>query len=468
MRQQLQSMAAFFLCVVATTAHGQSLWGPSPWEKTGTSVDGWVTSREAANQTLEFRTARQEDVTNDPESTPSASDRLPPIAEPPLDSGTIGSGTIPESAETSDDLYPRDEVSQSDHLYQDNAGLTYAEGYCDPAYLEQPCRGWFGGIYGVGLALQKGYGTDVSYNSQNPFPALLTTNSAAVDYGPGFETRIGKYLNQCWGVEFSYWGVYPSREEEGISFTPTSVDLASAIDFNGLRYSNGVTEDSVSAWFGTLANPATAHRVRHNFEAHNIELNLIRNPYRRNADTHFELIAGLRYLLLDESFGFDSSLNNDVFGVDPADDLYYDVEVDNHLIGFQVGSRLDHYLSKRIAVNCGSKFGIFGNRIQHRQSVVSGSGVYATNVATGENYRFDVTDNEVSFLGELFAGLTYDISQSWRLSCGYRAVTASDVARSVGNIPRAGEFGSWERVQATNSTDSLLMHGAYLGLEYNW
>ena len=133
-----------------------------------------------------------------------------------------------------------------------------------------------------------------------------------------------------------------------------------------------------------------------------------------------------------------------------------------------MGGRLDHYLSKRIAVNCGSKFGIFGNRIQHRQSVVSGSGVYATNVATGEDYRFDVTDNEVSFLGELFAGLTYDISHHWRVSGGYRAVTASDVARSVGNIPRAGEFGSWERVQATNSTDSLLLHGAYLGLEYNW
>ena len=468
MRQPSQSLVAFFLCAVATTAHGQSLWGPSPWEQTATSGDDWVTRREAANQTLEFRTARQEDVTDDPESTPSASDRLPSTAEPPLDSGTLGSGALPESGATSDDLYRRDEISQSDHLYQNNAGLTCAEGYCDPAYLEQPCCGWFGGIYGVGLSLQKGYGTDVSYDSQNPFPALLTTNSAAVDYGPGFETRLGKYLNQCWGVEFSYWGVYPSREEEGVSSAATSVDLASAIDFDGLLYDNGVTEDSVAAWFGTLASPATAHRVRRNFEAHNIELNLIRNPYRRNAGTHFELIAGLRYLLLDESFGFDSSLTNNVFGVDPANDLYYDVEVDNHLIGFQVGGRLDHYLSKRIAVNCGSKFGIFGNRIQHRQSVVSGNGVYATNVVTGEDYRFDVTDNEVSFLGELFAGLTYDISHHWRVSGGYRAVTASDVARSVGNIPRAGEFGSWERVQATNSTDSLLLHGAYLGLEYNW
>lgn len=457
MRQRLQWMVTLSVCAVATAAHGQSLWGPSPWEKTGTSSDSWGTSREAANRSLEFRTARQQDIADDPESMPSPSDRLPSTEEPAL-----GSGALPESAASGDDLYQRD------NLYQDNAGLTYAEGYCDLAYLAQPCCGWFGGIYELGLALQKGYGTDVSYNSQNPYPALLTTNSAAVDYGPGFETRLGKYLNRCWGVEFSYWGIYPSREQAEISSTPASVDLAPAIDFGGLRYNNGVTTENVAAWFGTVASPAKAHRMRRNFEAHHIELNLIRNPWRRNAGTHFELVAGLRYLLLDESFGFDSSLTNNVFGLDPANDLYYDVDVDNHLIGFQVGGRLDHYLSKRIAVNCGSKFGIFGNRIRHRQSLVSGDGVYATNVVTGEDYRFDVTDNEVSFVGELFAGLTYDISHSWRVSGGYRAVTASNVARSVGNIPRAGEFGSWERVQATNSTDSLLLHGAYLGLEYNW
>lgn len=384
-----------------------------------------------------------------PPPTPNAENMPSPSDEAPLGSGAL-----------------EQEARSTFEVYKNGDGLGCADGCCD---VSPSCGcGWFGGIYALGLALEDDHGVDLSYDGLNPFPALLTTSSADIEYGPGFETRFGKYLNCCYAIEASYWGIFPDRQESYICNTCDAVDLASAIDFDGLVYDNGTVVDNVSVWFGTPTGPAQVHRLRRNFEAHNIEINLIRNPYRRSGCTHFELIAGFRYLQLNEKFGFATGLTSDTFGDDLANELYYDINVDNHLMGFQVGGRMDHYVYRKLSINGGSKFGLFGNHIKHNQSMGSGDGFLATNINSGEGYRFNVSDNEVAFIGELFAGASYDVCCNWRITGGYRAVAACGVARSTSNIPRAGEFGSQERYRATDSNDCLLLHGAYAGVEYNW
>lgn len=450
MKRFVQWGVVLSVCATTTTANGQS-----PWESAGK----WLTTKPAPSRTLTFKTAMQGETPAPPrpavEAMPSPSDAAAP-APATQEEAPLGSGAI------------TDEAKSTYELYKNGEGLGYTEGCCDIGCAPGSCCGWFGGIYALGLRLHDDHGVDLSYNGLNPYPALLTTHSASVDYGPGFETRFGKYLSCCWGVEASYWGIFPESQEAYICNTCDSVDLASAINFDGLLYDNGTLVDSVSLWFGTPTGPAQVHRLRRDFDAHNIEINLIRNPCRRNGCMHFELIAGFRYLQLNEKFGFATDLTSDTFGDDPVNELYYDIDVDNHLFGFQVGGRVDHYIWKKLSVNGGSKFGIYGNHITHSQTMASGDGVLATNVNTGEGYRFNVSDNEVAFVGELFAGVSYDVTCKWRLTGGYRAITACGVARTTSNIPRAGEFGSWDRVRATDSNDCLLLHGAYAGIEYNW
>ena len=441
----------FSVCGLTSTLPAQTPWG---------TANGWLAKTNTNDDpALTFPTNRQEQPTPPPpppEAEPtSTAETIPGPNNSSIGSGaSVGSGVI--------DNRPQTAVQFSTH--HDEFGC--ADRLCQPSAA---CGStWFGGVYVLGLSLTDDHGVELSYDGANPYPAALATDSTDMKSGLGFETRLGKYLNNGYGVEVSYWGVFPQQQELSVCSTCDNLDLASAIDFDGLIYNSGSIRDSVSFWYGTPENPAFVHRLRRNFEAHNIEINLLRNPSRRGGCTHFELIAGFRYLQLNEEFGFDTNFSGESFGSDPANELFYEIDVDNHLFGFQVGGRMDHYIYRKLAIHGGSKFGLFGNHITHKQALTSGDGTRATNLITEEDYRFNVSDNEAAFVGELFAGVSYDVCYNWRLTGGYRAVAACGVARSTSNIPLAGEFGSAERYRATNSSDYLLLHGAHMGIEYNW
>ncbi len=329
------------------------------------------------------------------------------------------------------------------------------------------CGGWFGGVYAIGLNRSDDFGVELSYDGANPFPAAMTTSAADIDWGAGLETRFGKYLSCYWAMEVAYWGISPSRQEAYVCNACQNIDLTSAIEFDGLLYDAGAGLNPVSDWFGTAAAPAQAHRVRRNFEAHNVEINLIRNPYRRTGCTHFELVGGFRYLKFDDSFSFASNLTSDTFGNDPVNELFYSIDMENHLYGFQIGGRLDHYLCSCLSINGGVKYGLYGNHIKHRQDLASGAGVLAVN-GGGNPYQFDVSDDELAGLGELFTGLSYSITPCWKLTGGYRAIHACGVGLATSQIPRARGFRDRRLARAIDAENSLFLHGAYAGIEYNW
>ncbi|MCP4194517.1 MAG: BBP7 family outer membrane beta-barrel protein [Planctomycetaceae bacterium] len=440
-------------CGVTGPLAAQTNWG---------TANRWlVDTNKSHHQAMTFPTNRPQETPTPPPPTPqsepaSTTEPIPGPNDSPIGSGALGSGALIDPGHLENREPTDEQIISNHHEIGSTDRSCHSSSACGSA--------WFGGVYVLGLSLTDDHGVELSYDSANPFPAMLTTDSIDLGSGLGLETRLGKYLNDSYGVEFSYWGVFPQQQDRIYA----NSNLASAIDFDGLIYDNGSIADNVSRWYGTPDNLAVVHRLRRNFEAHNIEFNLLRNPYRHGGCSHFELIAGFRYLQLNEEFGFDTNSSSESFGSDPANELFYEIDVDNHLFGFQIGGRMDHYIHRNLAIHGGSKFGLFGNHITHRQSLISGNGVRATNLSTDDNYQFNVSDNEVAFIGELFAGVSYDVSYNWRLTGGYRAVAACGVARSTSNIPRTGEFGSAERYRATNSTDYLLLHGAHVGIEYNW
>jgi hypothetical protein len=311
------------------------------------------------------------------------------------------------------------------------------------------------------------FDTYLSYQSGMPSTPVMRTSDAATEYGGGFETRIGRYLNDCWGIEASYWGFFPDDEYALARNDWYAGDLASAIGYDGLSYHNGTAANDVLYWYGSPMNPSAMHELQRSFQAHNVEVNFIRNPYRRAGCVHFELLAGVRYLNLDDRLRFSSYYANTSFGDDPNDELHHIIDVENHLIGFQIGGRADRYFWNCLGVHIGSKLGIYNNHVQHRQKICGGNGLaYVT--GTGEDYMIDSSDNNVAFVGELFAGVSYDLGPCWRLTGGYRAITACGVGLSTSQFPRDREFASIVRSGQIDTSDCLLLHGAYFGVEYNW
>ncbi|MCA9149991.1 MAG: BBP7 family outer membrane beta-barrel protein [Planctomycetales bacterium] len=349
-------------------------------------------------------------------------------------------------------------------------GSTSGDCGCNDGMCDVGCgcgSKWFGGIYGLYMNRRNNFPTYLSYDSAAAFPPALTTNSTGNHFGGGFETWVGRYLNDCWSVAAGYWGFFPSNQTATAYNSYYSGDLSSAILYTGLSYNNGAGAQTLDQYYGVPMNPAAMHVLTRSFQAHNFELNFIRNPYRNVGNVHFELLAGVRYLKLDDGLIF-SADNNTMLGDDPNNELHHIIDVKNHLVGFQIGGRADRCLGSRCSVHVGSKLGIYNNHITHFQRICGGNGnAYVTGMPS-ENYYIDRSEDNISFVGELFAGAAYQATCNWRLTGGYRAVSACGVGLATSQFPREREFASVTRSGQVNAGDCLLLHGAYFGAEYNW
>ncbi len=71
-------------------------------------------------------------------------------------------------------------------------------------------------------------------------------------------------------------------------------------------------------------------------------------------------LAGFRYFRFEDNLAYAASLNDSLISR-ANDDLYYDVNTTNDLFGFQMGSRLDYCLGRRVNLYGNAKAGIYGN-----------------------------------------------------------------------------------------------------------
>jgi len=69
-------------------------------------------------------------------------------------------------------------------------------------------------------------------------------------------------------------------------------------------------------------------------------------------------------------------------------------------------------------------------------------------------------------LGEIDLGLGYQISQCWRITGGYRALGISGIALATDQIPPF--FSYYDAAAQINSSNSMILHGAYAGIECNF
>jgi hypothetical protein len=229
---------------------------------------------------------------------------------------------------------------------------------------------------------------------------------------------------------------------------------------------------------------AQAHRVRRHFELQNIEVNMLYYPLLSSvgpfgaarggsgflAGNRFSVVgsAGARYLRIDEGFEFASSLNDTVFGDDP-EDMFYNIEMENHLIGMQLGAAANYQATQRLALYFDTKFGVFANLIEHEQQIFGSNGFAVVTAGlpfAGQEYNIQSDKEDIAFLGELRAGVGYWVSPHWRLYGGWRAVGITGVAHATEQIPL--NFAGTPDISDIDSNGSLIVHGLQAGVELNY
>jgi hypothetical protein len=484
---------------------------------------------------------------------------------PVQDHGYVGSGGYPSTGYSGD---------ASGYGYGSNCNY---QDYGVSGYMDDSCHDtqWFGGVYL--LWMERDNTTPVKLTVEvdhaavtEPYypPAdttVVSSHQAEFDYREGVEVRLGSTFtigsecdssacghgygyghgcNTCapcsvdvYAWEVAWWAI--DDDAQVYTFEDEIVTDGRRIygmkNFVGLEYDRdaGATfaYRPVNDYFDyrlPIEDPDVfdppprddgyvsilAQRVRTNFEASNLELNIIRFPvcemscggggcgggygYAGGCDaggcgeyghgygaygceeecmpSAFSMYGacGMRYFRADEDFMYANEFTewaagapdkpvHDGFHYDESNELFYDVEVENHLVGAQAGWTMNYCVACKWNFFCNSNFGLYNNHINHYQRMFTGGDGTIRFAGSGETFSVRSDKDDIAFLGELRLGGSYDVTCHWRAVAAYRAVAVAGIATATDQIPE--EFTNREYVQMIDSDNSLIVHGFQVGAE---
>ncbi|MCO6046967.1 BBP7 family outer membrane beta-barrel protein [Aeoliella sp. ICT_H6.2] len=338
---------------------------------------------------------------------------------------------------------------------------------------------------------------------------VLSTDNIEPQWQWGAEIRFGSTFGRpvscdpCGGSaqrpcawEVVYWGLAEDDESAAIIDSLTDTDrLFSVVNYNGLQFDRDgaaggtYAAEELPTYFDGIYNPDLATgtvrllgmRARQNFSVQNVELNFIRFPMGGGtaacpSPLSVNAVCGVRYMKLDDDFQLaamysDSSVATDpvdYVGFLPTDDntIFHDINVDNELVGFQFGGNMNYMVGCKLSLFCDTQMGIYGNSISSNQRVWAGGDgeVYLADGTSAAVVNSDKTD--VSFMGELRAGVGYHLSNNCRWTTAYRVIAITGVALSTEQIPT--EWSGADYVGIVDSNDSIVLHGLQTGFEWKY
>lgn len=343
---------------------------------------------------------------------------------------------------------------------------------CGPPPARSP---WYGSIDGLLLTRDNENEVWFSYDTDDITSQTLGSLDAHLDWRFGADLRFGKYYDEGRrSLEFAYWGILAATREANAYGSAVVANLDASLTFDSLEYDPGTGAAAVSTFY----NNAERHRLIRNYRAHNAEFNAWRHcvtcldDSKKNASSaRLSWMWGLRYMNYNEGFQFWSDTNDAVFGNDTQEELVYRVNIDNHLLGFQMGGMSEVCLNDRWQFNATAKTGVLFNFMDldnyigsiHRPAQVN-------NVASpyhGQQWVISSSKEDVSLLGELDLGLRYRWNERLNITSGYRVIGLSGIGLATNQVPNY--FANVGGVRHIDGNGSLILHGFYyVGGEYNY
>jgi len=180
-------------------------------------------------------------------------------------------------------------------------------------------------------------------------------------------------------------------------------------------------------------------------------------------------LVGVRFFRFRDNllFGAERAGGNGVFQ-DEDDEIYYNIDITNDLVGAQLGFSGAYAVNCRFALDYGVKFGVYGNQISHISEIGGSQGVATINNGPNAGVDFYVQNKkkDLAFLGEANLGLTWRFGNCWRAKVGYRAVAVTGVAHPTNQIWH--DLRGIQDVRWVDSNGSLILHGGYARAEYRF
>jgi len=334
-----------------------------------------------------------------------------------------------------------------------------------------PCNRWF--AYGGALIMNRDLEKEVwlSYDTSDIGRQVMGTHDAGMDWSGGYEVRLGKYTGcGTWAWEGVFWAIRDTTEFQ-VNNTQVTGNLNTVLEdaFQGLSYDSGSGLANIEDYYNNALN----HRLRRTSDFYNIELNLFQDPTMFTCNSGCNsfsvgVLGGVRYFRFAESLSF-SADTVDYSYTGQVDEVNYDIDVSNNLIGPQIGF-IGNWTHGCWNVHLGSKLGIYGNIVTQDSELYGANGYAVVNNGASPNNggAFDLSSSRgrVTFLGELDLGVDYKVFNCLTLTGGYRALAVSGVGLAADQIPQ--NFEDFAVINDVQASSDVILHGAYLGGEFVW
>jgi hypothetical protein len=337
--------------------------------------------------------------------------------------------------------------------------------------------------------------------------------TSACGYGGGGCGGCGG--GAMWGIEGVYWTLFDDDATSTYVSPASPSRTYTMMPMYGLEYDGGNGYNPVNVYWdhgmpSVQANPydVTTVRQRSSFEAQNVELNMLRlgvcgGGYGGSAYSaaygasscgggscdsgcatggcatggcttgcapcvpcgprySCTCVAGFRYMRFDEAFMFGVDYSGPVSGF-----LNYNSNVQNNLFGAQIGCNGMYRIGCKWGVHCNTLVGLYGNDIDVRQYFQSPTNQIRYIGDPANNFDVNASKTDVSMLGELRLGLSYQATCRCRVYGGWRAIGIAGLALATDQTP-AAFLSEAQMASYVNSNGSMILHGLQTGVEWNY
>jgi len=345
--------------------------------------------------------------------------------------------------------------STLDQFEQDACG-TWDDGYRSP---------WFGSISALIMGRSDSRRLWTSYATGSEFNQLENTQFG-MRWRWGGEVRFGRrFCCNCvpFALEATYWGTesftgYRSTTNPNSPYTVSTPLRIGEVWFNNT---------SAMYWF----DGAAEHRLWRRNEFHNVEVNVIREQLAWTCDSPWDIgwSAGVRYFRFQEALKFGSLAGGHTWGQSGGlYEAYLSDNIDNNLVGVQVGFDAAYNLANGLRLFISPKFGVYDNYINQTFRAYLGDGTVATTGTSGVpgTYPVHSSKNVLSFLTQIDVGVDWQFARNWGFRAGYRVVAATGMGLADDQFPQY--IVDIPEIADIDHCSSLVLHGAFAGLTYNY
>jgi hypothetical protein len=333
-------------------------------------------------------------------------------------------------------------------------------GFCSQGYF---CP-WYASVSALVMGRSDSRRLWTSYEDGN-LPNQIMNSQFPMEWKWGGEVRLGHRF--CWdcvpcAIEGTYWTTQSFTGSQ--TATVDGGHVSTTLDVDYITFRNQGVDEQAANWFFGADSQTLARRD----EFHNVEINLVREQLAWACDSPWDIgwSCGIRYFRFQEDLRY-SSLRAGYSPSDLSGTAIFDDTATNNLVGFQIGFDAAYNVCNGLRLFVTPKVGIYDNMMESTFQAQLADGTKGVSQVYGP---YDPaphgTKNSLSFLTQIDVGAEWQFTRNWSARAGYRIVAITGMALADDQFPQY--MTDIPEMQNLQTNGSLILHGAFFGLTYNF